>query len=164
MRLFHITLSIIILTLLFSCERREYTEKGILEIKKEIDSLLYHLEKEEHFDWGSAKAYSYFTTYFHNSKMIFINEEFHYRDRGEAFNLYYFNNGSMLYFIGREVDFTQGKRAKNIEMLVDPDGNVIGYDKIVNGQRTGLDSEESKFIIEHAKELKNIVERKFSQQ
>ena len=41
-----------------SCGRKEYTEKGILEIKKEIDSLLYNPEAEEQFNWGSADAYS----------------------------------------------------------------------------------------------------------
>jgi hypothetical protein len=70
MKLFYTTLSIVILTLLFSCGRKEYTEKGILEIKKEIDSLLYHPEEEKHFDWGSAKAYSTFRAYFHKSKLI----------------------------------------------------------------------------------------------
>ena len=42
-------------------------------------------------------------------------------------------------------------------MMVDPDGNVIAYDKVVNGQRSGLDGEESKKIIEHARALEKIV-------
>lgn len=158
MKIFYITLSISILIILFSCGRKEYTEKGILEIKEEIDSLLYNLQGEKNFDWGSAEAYSYFRAYFHNSKLIFINEDFHYRQPGEAFNLYYFKDGNMIYFIGKEIIYTPNKQFRNIEMMVDPDENVIAYEKIVNGQRLGLESEESDFIISHAKELRDIVD------
>ena len=42
-------------------------------------------------------------------------------------------------------------------MMVDPDGNVIAYDKIVNGQRMNLGGAESEKIIQHAKELGKIV-------
>ena len=161
MKLYY-TFTIILLIILFhSCGRKEYTEKGILEIKKEIDSILYHPEEEKQFDWGSGKAYSYFRAYFQNSKLIFINEDFHYRQPGESFNRYYFKDGNMLYFIGKEMTYMPDKQFKNIELMVDPDDNVIAYDKVVNGQRTGLSSEESDFIIEHAKELREIVERKF---
>ena len=161
MKLYY-TFTIILLIILFhSCGRKEYTEKGILEIKKEIDSILYHPEEEKQFDWGSGKAYSYFRAYFQNSKLIFINEDFHYRKPGESFNRYYFKDGNMLYFIGKEMTYMPDKQFKNIELMVDPDDNVIAYDKVVNGQRTGLSSEESDFIIEHAKELREIVERKF---
>jgi hypothetical protein len=64
----------------------------------------------------------------------------------------------MLYYIGKELSYIPDKQFKNIEIMVDPDGNVIAYDKMVNGQRKGLDSEESDFIIEHAKELRDIIE------
>jgi len=160
MKLHYTLFALLILILFFSCGRKEYTEKGILEIKKEIDSILYHPEEEKQFDWGSGKAYSYFRAYFQNSKLIFINEDFHYRQPGESFNRYYFKDGNMLYYIGKSITYMPDKQAKNIEMMVDPDGNVIAYDKIVNGQRSGLESEESEFIIEHAKELRDIVERK----
>ena len=162
MRLFYLIPFILILLLLLSCGRKEYTEKGILEIKTEIDSLLYKPEAEKHFDWGSAEAYSTFWAYFHDSKMIFINEDFHNRKRGEAFNLYYFKDGNMLYFISKEINYLPGKQAKNIEMMVDPNGNVIAYDKVVNGQRMGLSSEESNEIIQHAIELAKIVSERSS--
>ena len=42
-------------------------------------------------------------------------------------------------------------------MMIDPDGNVIAYDNIVNGQRLNLSSEESQKIIQHAKDLEKIV-------
>jgi hypothetical protein len=44
--------------------------------------------------------------------------------------------------------------------MVDPDGNVIAYDKIVNGERIGLSNEEAKEIVEHAQELEKIVSKK----
>jgi hypothetical protein len=150
----------LILAILSSCGRKEYTEKGIREIIKEIDSLLYNPESEEHFNWGSAKAYSNFRAYFHNSKLIFINEDYNYRQPGESFNRYYFKDGNMLYFIGKEITYMPDKQFKNIEIMVDPDGNVIAYDKVVNGQRIGLDSDEAEKIINHAKELSDIVEKK----
>jgi hypothetical protein len=160
MKYYSVLLIILILAILSSCGRKEYTEKGIREIIKEIDSLLYNPEAEEHFNWGSAKAYSNFRAYFQNSKLIFINEDYNYRQPGESFNRYYFKDGNMLYFIGKEITYMPSKQFKNIEMMVDPDGNVIAYDKVVNGQRIGLDSDEAEKIINHAKELSDIVEKK----
>ena len=154
---FYLTIFISLTIFLISCGRKEFTEKGILEIKKEIDSLLYNPEGEEHFNWGSADAYSNFRAYFDKSKLIFINEDFRYRQPGEEFNRYYFKDGNFLYFVGRELTFDPDKQYTNIEMMVDPDGNVIAYDKVVNGQRTNLDGAESKKIIEHARELEKIV-------
>ena len=146
-----------ILVLISSCGRKEFTEQGILEIKKEIDSLLYHPDAEEHFDWGSAKAYSTFRAYFHKSELIFINEDYRYRKAGDSFNRYYFKDGNMLYYIGKELTYMPKKQSKNIEMMVDPDGKVIAYDRIVNGERIGLSSEEAEEIVNHARELEQIV-------
>jgi hypothetical protein len=151
-----------LLLFLISCGRKEYTENGILEIKKEIDSLLYNPEAEEHFNWGSGNAYSNFRAYFHKSKLIFINEDYRYRQPGEAFNRYYFKDGELLYFVGRELTYMPDKQFKNIEMMADPDGNVIAYDKVVNGQRSGLSSEESTEIIQHARALEKIVTERSS--
>ena len=145
-----------------SCGRKEYTEKGILEIKKEIDSLLYNPEAEEQFNWGGAEAYSNFRAYYHNAKLIFINEDYRYREPGEAFNRYYFKDGNLLYFVGREITYLPDKQFKNVELMVDPDGNVIAYDFVINGQRTGLDSDDSKKIIEHARALEKIVRERSS--
>lgn len=157
MKLYQSILIALILLIVSSCGRKEYTEKGILEIKKEIDSLLYNPEGEEHFNWGSGEAYSNFRAYFHNSKLIFINEDYRFRQPGEAFNRYYYRYGKVIYFVGRELTYMPDKSFNNVEMMVDPDGNVIAYDKVVNGQRSGLDGEESERIIQHAKELEKIV-------
>jgi hypothetical protein len=159
---FYFILAFTFLLLFISCGRKEYTEKGILEIKKEIDSLLYNPEGEEHFNWGSADAYSNFRAYFHNSKLIFINEDFRYRQPGEEFNRYYFKDGNFLYLVGRQLIYLPDKQFTNIEMMVDPDGKVIAYDKIVNGQRNNLDGDESDKIIQHAKELAKIVSERSS--
>lgn len=145
------------LFIFISCGRKEYTEQGILEIKKEIDSLLHDPEAEEHFNWGSGEAYSNFRAYFQKAKLIFINEDFRYRQPGDAFNRYYFKDGKLVYFVGRELTYMPDKKFKNMELMVDPDGNVIAYDYVINGQRTGLDSEDSKKIIEHSRDLERIV-------
>ena len=157
MKLYQIILFALILILIYSCGRKEYTEKGILEIKKEIDSLLYNPEAEEQFNWGGADAYSNFRAYYHNSKLIFINEDYRFREPGEAFNRYYFRDGNLLYFVGRELTYMPDKKYTNIEMMVDPDGNVIAYENVMNGQRSGLSSDDSKKIIEHAKAIEKIV-------
>jgi hypothetical protein len=157
MKLYQLIVIALSLLIISSCGRKEYTEKGILEIKKEIDSLLYNPEAEEHFNWGATEAYSNFRAYFQNSKLIFINEDYRYREPGEAFNRYYFKDGNMLYFVGRELTYMPDKQFKNVELMVDPDGNVIAYDFVINGQRTGLDSDDSKKIIEHARALEKIV-------
>jgi len=157
MKLYQFILIALFLLIVSSCGRKEYTEKGILEIKKEIDSLLYNPEAEEQFNWGGADAYSNFRAYYNNSKLIFINEDYHFREPGESFNRYYFKDGKMLYFVGRELTYMPDKQFKNVELMVDPDGSVIAYDFVINGQRTGLDSDDSKKIIEHASALEKIV-------
>lgn len=154
---YYLSIILLLLVTLTSCGRKEYTEKGILEIKNDIDSLLHNPEAEEHFNWGGADAYSNFRAYFNDSKLIFINEDFRFRGPGEAFNRYYFKDGNMLYFVGRELTYLPEKQFRNIEMMVDPDGNVIAYDKIINGQRSNLSRDESEEIIEHAKALEKIV-------
>jgi len=160
MKHYSLLIIILVLVLLSSCGRKEYTEQGINEIKKEIDSLLYHPDAEEHFDWGSAKAYSTFRAYFHKSKLIFINEDYRYRKAGDSFNRYYFKDGNMLYYKGKELTYMPQKQSKNIEMMVDPDGNVITYDRIVNGERIGLSNEEAEEIVNHARELEQIVSKR----
>ena len=154
---FLIFISILIVS---SCGRKEYTEQGIEEIKTEIDSLLYHPDAEKEFNWGSAKAYSYFKAYFHDSKLIFINEDYRFRKSGNSFNRYYFNEGNMLYYIAKELSYIPEKKYIDTEMMVDPDGNVVSYDKIVQGERVALSSEESSEIIEHARVLEKIVSRR----
>jgi len=121
-----IILTAVTLISLLSCGRKEYTEQGILEVKEEIDSLLYNPEAEEHFNWGSARAYSNFRAYYHKSNLTY--------------------NPNKIY--------------NNVEMMVDPDGNVIAYDKFVNGKRMSLNSEEIDAIVDHAEQLRDIVNKK----
>ena len=150
----------ILILIVSACGRKEYTEQGIEEIKTEIDSLLYNPDAEKEFNWGSAKAYSYFKAYFHNSKLIFIKEDYRFRKSGSSFNRYYFKDGNMLYYIAKELSYIPDKKYIDTEMMVDPDGNVVFYDKIVQGKRVALSSEESAEIIGHARDLEKIVSKK----
>ena len=157
-----ILIASIIFIALNSCERKEYTEEGIREIKQQIDSLLY-TAKGEKFDWGSEKAYSNFTAYFNNSKeLIFINEDYRYRKPADSFNRYYYMDGNVIYFIGREMTYVPDKQQKNIDMFINPDGDVIVYDKIVNGKRENLSNKEADDIVNHARELRDIVEKRIT--
>ena len=160
MKYYLLIIILLAIVVISSCGRKEYTEQGILEVKEEIDSLLYNPEAEEHFNWGSARAYSNFRAYFHNSNLIFINEDFRHRHPGESFNRYYFKDGNLLYFIGKELTYNPNKIYNNVEMMVDPDGNVLAYDKFVNGKRMSLNSEEIDAIVEHAEQLRDIVNEK----
>jgi len=159
-KIFLIT-AIIVITV-DSCGRKEYTEEGIIEIKQQIDSLLYNA-KGKKFDWGSGKAFSYFMAYFDNSnELIFINEDYRYRKPDKAFNLYYFKDGNMIYYIGSEMKNNPAKQQMNLTMSVNPDGNVIVYEKVVNGERENLSSDEAEEIVNHAGELRDIVKRKLA--
>jgi hypothetical protein len=160
MKLSQLILIALLLLIISSCGRKEYTEQGILEIKAEIDSLLRKPETYEQFNWGSASAYSNFTAYFHNYRLIFINEDYRHRKGGNSFNLYYYKDGKLLYFIGRELVYTPRKQTKSISMLVDPDEDVVYYEKILGGNRASLEKEETKAIITHAMQLNDIVLRR----
>ena len=52
-------------------------------------------------------------------------------------------------------------KVKNeLTLYIDPSGNVIRYDKIVNGERTPLEEDESDQILNHAKDLVSSVQFK----
>jgi hypothetical protein len=156
-----ILISVFSLFIVISCGRKEFTEAGINEIVAEYDKILEKATDGKRFDWGDAKAYSNFTAYFHESKLIFINEDYTHRIPIEAFNRYYFKDGNLVYFIGKEFDANTKKRTE-LTLYIDPNGNVIRYDKIAGGERIELESEESDFIINHADELYKVVDFKTS--
>ena len=68
----------------------------------------------------------------------------------------------MLYYTGRELTYVTKKQSKSLEMMVDPDGNVITYENVANGQKSGLSSKDSKKIIEHARVLEKIISERSS--
>jgi len=148
-----------VVVLIASCGRKEFTEAGIDEIVAEYNIILETTTESKNFDWGDSKAYSNFTTYFSDSKLIFINEDYHERVPAEAFNRYYFKDGNLIYFIGKGLD-RYSKRRNDLTLYVDPNGNVIRYDKILNGNRAPLEEEESDRILDHAKELFSSVQFK----
>jgi hypothetical protein len=47
-------------------------------------------------------------------------------------------------------------------VLINPDGDVIVYDKITNGKRENLSNEEAEEIVNHARELRDIVEKRMT--
>ena len=163
-----ISVSIFLILIFFinSCERKEYSEEGIKEIVEEIN---VKLEKavEEKFNWGSPEAYSIFRAYFSGDELIFINEQFTYRKPSESFNRYYFKDGNMLHLISKKLEYTQDKetgRGKKemirIEFYSDPDENILLYDKTVNNERAALSDEETEEIFRHVNELKEIVNKR----
>jgi len=159
MKLYKIIFVIISLLLITSCGRKEFTEAGIDEIVEEYNKILETTAEGKNFDWGDAKAYSNFTAYFSESKLIFINEDYRLRFPAESFNRYYFKEGNLIYFIGKNLDRTT-KARNDLTLYIDPSGNVIRYDKIVNGERTPLEEDESDQILNHAKDLVTSVQYK----
>jgi len=159
LRTFYFLFITLLIVLICSCGRKEYTEYGIQEIINKTDSLLYTAEFKK-FDWGSAKAYSYFRAYYNDAgELIFINEDYRYRSPASVFNRYYFKDGNVLYIISKSEVIKPVKELKNITMFIDPSKNVIAYNKIVNGESVSLDSDEADMFINHAGELRDIVER-----
>jgi len=151
--------------LTISCGSKEYTEEGIVEIVERTDSILATLTGQS-YNWASPKAYSTVMAYYPEPDIIFINENLTYRTPGNSFNRYYIKNGSLIYFIGKKLDYsyqTNSKISKELSTLtlyLDPDGDVISYNKIINRQTVSLEDSELKEIIEHSKELYALVGNK----
>jgi len=145
-----------------SCGKQEYTEKGIIEIVQRTDSLLTNLAGQK-YDWASAKAYSTVLAFYPEPDIIFLNEDLTYRRAAEAFNLYYFKDGNLIHFIGKKLEYFSKKikgtkkRMTKLMLNLDSDGDVISYQKIVNGELLNLDDSELEDAITHAKELYNLV-------
>lgn len=161
-----VSILLIIVFFIISCERKEYNEEGIKEIVEEINVKLENADGEE-LNWGSPKAYSIFRAYFYGDELIFINESYTYRKPAESANRYYFKDGNMLHFISKKLDYTEnnesGKWKKAIiktEFYADPDENILLYDKFVNNKRVTLSNEEAEEIFRHVDELKEIVNKR----
>ena len=151
----------IILLFLLSCGRKEYTEEGIRDIVVKTDSILHNPPSMADFDWGSAKAYSYFRAYFdENNQLIFINEDYRYRSRAAAFNRYYYSDGNVIYYLGKQYSDASNKQFTELSVVIDPDGDVILYEKMYKGNRLELTSEESEESVKQAQELAEIVEKR----
>ncbi len=157
-----IIISIFILpVLIFSCSKKEYTEEGIHKISHQIDSLLYSAVGEN-FDWGSSDSYSSFSAYFSDSTLIFINERLNSRSGGESINWYYVYENRLIQFVQKKIvrkkDNNKSRKSMlNLTIQITPSGDVLNYDKIVDGRREELTGTESGWIYSHSKELINIV-------
>jgi hypothetical protein len=148
--------------LLISCGKQKYTDKGINEIVQRTDSLLTNLA-EQKYDWASAKSYSTVLAFYPEPDIIFLNEDLTYRRAAEAFNLYYYKDGHLKHFIGKKLEyFTKKikgtkKRMTKLMLNLESDGDVISYQKIVNGELLNLDDSELEEVLTHAEELYKLV-------
>jgi len=145
-----------------SCGKQEYTEKGISEIVQRTDSLLINLAGQK-YDWASAKAYSTVLAFYPEPDIIFLNEDLTYRRAAEAFNLYYYKDGHLIHFIGKKLEYFPKKVKKTkkkmtkLKLNLDSDGDVISYQKFVNGELLSLDDPELEDVLTHAEELYKLV-------
>ena len=159
-----IFVSIIVLYffLIISCGGKEYTEEGIIEIVQRTNSLLAKLDGQR-YDWASSKAYSRIMAYYPEPDIIFLNEKLTYRKPGDSFNLYYFKNGNLIHFIGKKLmyinvnDSKMKKELTNLTLYLDPDGDVISYNKILNNKSVSLVDSELDDILSHSVELYGLV-------
>ena len=160
-KIFILTLASLILFLI-SCGKQEYTEKGISEFVQRTDSLLTNLAGQK-YDWASAKAYSTVLAFYPEPEIIFLNEDLTYRKAAEAFNLYYYKDGHLIHFIGKKLEyFTKKikdtkKQMTKLMLNLESDGDVISYQKIVNGELLNLDDSELEEVLTHAEELYKLV-------
>jgi hypothetical protein len=149
---------LLFISFIISCSKQEYTEKGISEIVQRTDSLLTNLAGQK-YDWASAKAYSTVLAFYPEPDIIFLNENLTYRRAAEAFNLYYFKDGNLIHFIGKKLEYfpknikNTKKQMTKLMLNLDSDGDVISYQKIVNGKLLNIDDSELEDVLTHAKEL-----------
>lgn len=162
----HTIIFLFFVLLLISCGRKEFSEEGIREIVKDINTKLETTEGVQ-FNWGSPEAYSIFTAYFSGEEMIFINESYTYRKPAESFNRYYFKNGNLIYSIIKKMEYTtssnsiKGKKSmSSLEFYSDPDENVLFYEKTVGREKSTLTNDEAEEIFRHVDELKEIVSKR----
>ena len=147
---------------LLSCGKQENTEKEISKIVLRTDSLLINLAGQK-YDWASAKAYSTVRAYYTEPNIIFLNEKLKYRRGAEAFNLYYYKDGHIIHFIGKKLEYFPKKVRKTkkqmtkLWLILDYDGDLISYQKIVDGEILRLDDSELEEVLTHAEELYELV-------
>ena len=153
---------LLFILLTVSCAREEYTDKSINEIVQKTDSLLVNLSGQK-YDWASAKAFSKIRAYYPEPDIIFLNENLTYRKPADAFNLYYYKNGKLIHFIGKKLEYIN-KNEKNVKkqltkltLNLESDGDIISYNKTVNGKLTSLDDSDLEEVLTHAAELYKIV-------
>jgi len=145
-----------------SCGKQEYTEKEISKIVQRTDSLLNNLAGQK-YDWASAKAYSTVRAFYTEPDIIFLNEKLKYRRAAEAFNLYYYKDGHIIHFIGKKIEYFPKKEKKTKQqmtklwLILDYDGDLISYQKIVDGEILSLDDSELEKVLIHAEELYELV-------
>ncbi len=156
---------LIFISLIFfltSCGKQENTEKEISEIVQRTDSLLINLAGQK-YDWASAKAYSTILAFYPEPDIIFLNEKLKYRRAAEAFNLYYYKDGHLIHFREKKLEYfpknirNTKKQITKLKLNLDSDGDVISYQKIVNGELLNLDDSELEEVLTHAEELYKLV-------
>ncbi|GBD88339.1 hypothetical protein BMS3Abin03_02274 [bacterium BMS3Abin03] len=149
------------LLILISCSK-DYTEEEVKQIVKDADKKLEKLAGQK-YEWASAKAYSTVMAYYTTPDIIFINENLKYRTTAEAFNLYYFKDGNLIHFIGKKMAYIYEKNKKSrkeltrLTMYLEQDGDVISYEKIINTERVSLKDSDLEEVLNHAKELYELV-------
>ena len=147
---------------LISCGKQEYTDKGISEIIQRTDSLLINLAGQK-YDWASEKAYSTILAFYPEPDIIFLNEKLKYRRAAEAFNLYYYKDGHLIHFREKKLEYfpknirNTKKQITKLRLNLESDGDVISYQKIVNGELLNLDDSELEEVLTHAEELYKLV-------
>jgi hypothetical protein len=162
MKIFSFFSLTILILFIVSCGRVEYTDKSINEIVQRTDSLLVNLAGQK-YDWASAKAYSTVTAYYPESDIIFLNENLTRRKPAEAFNLYYYKDSHLIHFIGKKLEyFTKDKnnvkkQLTKLNLNLESDGDVISYQKIVNGELVSLDDSDLEEVLTHAEELYKLI-------
>jgi len=145
------------LLILVSCGKK-YTEEEIQQIVNETDKKVEKLAGQ-HFDWGDRKAYSTLTAFYPDPDVIFVRENLRYRKHGEAVNIYYFKDGNLVYYVGKELVYNHEKSAKlrkaltHLTLYLNPDGDVIKHEKTINFQEAPLEDSDVENVLEHAEEI-----------
>lgn len=150
-------IAILIVPIFAACaskeERLEQQIEKVEKIKNNFD-----LQRGSKLFYTVDSLSSTFTYFIDTDGIAVINEELFVSDRGQSFNLHYFDNDKLIYiemqqmfYIPKEIGFD--KENSDIAVYFEGDGDVLDYRKIVNRASKEMSTKELDEIYNHSMKL-----------
>lgn len=153
---------VLLLFIISSCNVNKYSQEDIDTIVKNTSSKLKNLTPVQ-YQWASKQAYSEIKAFYPDPDIIFLNENYRFRSGGDSFNLYYFNDGALIYFKESKLQSIRDSNNKVRKVLsklilyLNQDGTVVTYIKNVDKKKAELEGSDVDRVLSHAEELYNKV-------
>lgn len=107
--------------------------------------------------WGSGDVASSFTAYLEENHVHLIEEQMTRGQFGHSMNRYYFYNDRL--FCYREKRTNPDSTVVDIEILFDPEGQVLVATQSLNGSPTALESYIAPMAQKHGQTLRDMTKR-----